>query len=60
MKKHINNEKVFKKFDFGLGANAVSHTETTGLIPSLPQNEQEIHSYKEIDQYSQKPITEQV
>ncbi|MGN1116053.1 MAG: hypothetical protein ACI4TH_05765 [Candidatus Ornithomonoglobus sp.] len=55
-KKRIDNEKTLDTMDFGLGANAVSHNDTTGLVPSGPVNDYELHSYKEIDEYQQKPI----
>ncbi|MDD6762080.1 MAG: hypothetical protein PUD92_00325 [Clostridiales bacterium] len=58
MKKHkrIDNEKILDELDFGFGANAVSHNDTTGLVPSAPLNDYELNSYKEIDEYQQKPI----
>lgn len=52
MNKHIDNDNIH----IGLEDDAISATETTGLMPSLPHNEYEIHSYKEIDNYMQKPI----
>lgn len=58
-KKAINNEAVLHSLDFGLGDDAVSHTETTGLIPSAPVNQYELDSYKEIDEYQQTPITKE-
>lgn len=58
MKKHIDNDKLLEIFDFGTGADAVSHTETTGLIPFGPENDYQLHSYKDIDKYQQDPITE--
>lgn len=58
MKKHkrIDNKKILDELDFGLGSNAVSHNDTTGLVPSAPLNDYELNSYKEIDEYQQKPI----
>lgn len=56
MKKQINNDKFMETEDFGLNSGAVSHTETTGLIPALAKSDYEIESYKEIDEYTQKPI----
>lgn len=58
MKKHkrIDNEKILDELDFGFGVNAVSHNDTTGLVPSAPLNDYELNSYKEIDEYQQKPI----
>lgn len=55
-KEKIDNNAVLKTLDFGLGDDAVSHTETTGLIPSGPVNQYELDSYKEIDEYQQTPI----
>lgn len=57
-KETIDNEAVLHSLDFGLGDDAVSHNETTGLIPSAPVNQYELDSYKEIDEYQQVPITE--
>ncbi len=54
--KRIDNEKILDTIDSGLEADAVSHTETTGLVPSAPINDYELHSYKEINEYQQKPI----
>ena len=56
-KEKIDNEAVLHSLDFGLGDDAVSHTETTGLITSAPINQYELDSYKEIDEYQQTPIT---
>ncbi len=57
MKSKADNSALLDVLDFGLGSDAVSDTETTGLIPFLPQNEYEEHSYKEINKYRQNPIT---
>ena len=58
MKKHIDNEEILDSMVFDIGDNAVSHFETTGLIPALAENDYEIDSYKEIMEYSQRPISE--
>jgi hypothetical protein len=55
MKKNTDNSEILDTLDFGLGANAVSHNEATGLIPSAPENEYETESYKSIVEYEQKP-----
>ena len=55
-KQKIDNDAVFNSMEFGLGDNAVLHTETTGLIPFAPENEALLRSYKEIDKYRQQPI----
>lgn len=55
--KPINNDKILDSINFGIGDNAVSHTETTGLIPAAAQSEDELHSYLEVDEYRQKPVT---
>ncbi len=57
MKKRIDNNNIIDKLDFSLNSGAVSHNETTGLIPFLAENDYEIKSYKEIDQYEQPPIS---
>lgn len=57
MKKRIDNDKLIETLSFGLGSNAVSHNETTGLIPSRPLDEYELDSYHEINYYRQIPIT---
>ena len=54
MKKHIDNEEILDSMVFDIGDNAVSHFETTGLIPALAENDYEIDSYKEIMEYSQR------
>ncbi len=59
MKKRINNDKLLDVMEFGLDDNAVSHTETTGLIPSAPENGHELESYKDINKYQQKPMSNQ-
>ncbi len=57
MKKRIDNDKILDSMVFEIGDNAVSHFETTGLIPALAENDYEIDSYKEIMEYSQRPIS---
>ncbi len=57
MKKHIDNDAILDKIEIGINNNAVSHTETTGLIPSLADDEYSRHSYKEIVNFAQRPIT---
>lgn len=57
MKKPIDNSKIFNSISIDKGNNAVSHTEATGLIPALPENEYEINSYREINEYQQIPIS---
>lgn len=56
MKKRINNDKILDAMELNDGNNAVSHTETTGLIPAMPNDDYAVDSYKEIVEYSQKPI----
>lgn len=56
MKKRINNDKILNSIEIDKGNNAVSHTESTGLIPSMPDDDFAVNSYKEIVEYSQKPI----
>lgn len=59
MKERINNDKIIDSFDFGIDSDVVSDTEVTGLIPSLPNDDYEIESYKNIDMYQQRPIPKQ-
>lgn len=56
MKKRIDNHKIFDAIDIEIGNPTVSHFETTGLIPALPENDYEEESYKEISNYEQRPI----
>ena len=56
MKKHIDNDKIFDAIDLEIGDPTVSHFETTGLIPALPENDYEEESYQEIYNYQQRPI----
>ena len=57
MKKHINNDKILNHEHFGFNDDSVSFTETTGLIPSGPDSEEERDAYKDINKYQQNPIT---
>ncbi len=56
MRKHIDNDKILNKMELDTGNNAVSHTETTGLIPALADDDYKMDSYKEINNFSQRPI----
>lgn len=56
MKKRINNDKILDAMELDNGNNAVSHTEATGLIPAMPDDDYAVNSYEEIIEYSQKPI----
>ena len=47
--KEKDQTKLTDNFDYL--ANAASTTDCTGLIPSLPQNEDELDSYNDIVQY---------
>lgn len=57
MKKRIDNDKILDAMEIDTGDNAVSHTETTGLIPALADNDYKMDSYKEIDNFQQRPIS---
>lgn len=57
MRKHINNDEILDKIELDCNNNAVSHTEMTGLIPSLADTECKAHSYREIINYHQRPIS---
>ena len=57
MKKRIDNDKIFNAIEIDMGNDAVSHTETTGLIPALADNDYKMDAYKEIDNFEQRPIT---
>ena len=59
MKKHIDNSKILEKIELDMNNNAVSHTEATGLIPALRDDEYELNSYREIVNYVQRPMTKQ-
>ena len=52
MKKKINNDNI----DLERNDDAISATETTGLMPSLPHTDYEMDSYKAIDEFMEKPI----
>lgn len=56
MKKHIDNDKILDAMELDINNNAVSHTETTGLIPALADDEYEYLSYREISNFEQRPI----
>lgn len=57
MKKHIDNDKILDAIELDTGNDAVSCTETTGLIPALADNDYKMDSYKEISNFEQRPIT---
>lgn len=59
MKKHIDNKEILDKIELDMNDNAVSHTEATGLIPALADDEYKRNSYREIVNYEQRPITRQ-
>lgn len=52
MKKKINNDHI----DLERNDDVISARETTGLTPSLPRTDYEMDSYKEIDEFMEKPI----
>lgn len=56
MKKHIDNDEILDEMELDTNNNAVSHTEATGLIPSIADDEYKRQSYKEIVNYEQRPI----
>ncbi len=47
--KEKNQKELTDNFDYL--SNAASTTDCTGLIPSLPQNEDELEAYNDIVQY---------
>lgn len=47
--KQKSNEELIDDFDYL--ANAASSMDCTGLIPSLPQNEEELKAYDDIVRY---------
>lgn len=57
MKKFPENEELFKSQSFGLDANAVSHTEYTGLIPFKSYNEEALENYDHIENYSPATVS---
>ena len=59
MKKHIDNKEILDKIELDMNDNTVSHTEATGLIPALADDEYKRNSYREIVNYEQRPITRQ-
>lgn len=52
MKKKINNDNI----NLERNDDAISATDTTGLMPSLPHTDYEMDSYKEINEFMEKPI----
>ena len=57
MKKHIDNDKILDAIELDTGNDAVSCTETTGLIPALADNDYKMDSYMEIQKFQQRPVT---
>ena len=55
MKKKINNDNI----NFERNDDAICATDTTGLMPSLPHTDYEMDSYKEINEFMEKPICTQ-
>jgi hypothetical protein len=53
MKKDKNNHIIFNDNDLD-ECDAVSATDCTGLIPSAPNNDEELEAYNEIIAYSPK------
>ena len=51
MKKEIKKEKKKSIDDYDYLTNAASAMDCTGLIPSLPQNDEELESYNDIYQF---------
>ena len=51
MKKEIKKEKKQSVDDYDYLSNAASAMDCTGLIPSLPQNDEELESYNDIYQF---------
>lgn len=56
MRKRIDNDKILEKTELDKNNNAVSHTETTGLVPSMPEDNYSAESYRDIIEYRAKPI----
>ena len=56
MNKPKTNEQILDETELDMGNNAVSHTETTGLIPTPVNNEYEDISYRQIVNFEQRPI----
>ncbi len=56
MKKHIDNDKFIDALETDIVDDVVSHTETTGLIPAIAENDYKMDSYKEIQKFQQRPI----
>lgn len=53
MKKKINNDHI----DLERNNDVISAQETTGLTPALPRTDYEMDSYKEIDEFMEKPVS---
>lgn len=56
MRKRIDNDEILDKIELDKNNNAVSHTETTGLVPTPPEDSYSADSYREIIEYQAKPI----
>lgn len=56
MKKYIDNDTILDAFEIDIVNDAVSHTETTGLIPAIAENDYKLDSYKDIQKFQQRPI----
>lgn len=57
MKKFPENEELFKSQSFGLDADAVSHTEYTGLITFNPYDDEQLENYDHIQNYSPATVS---
>lgn len=56
MNKSKTNEQILDETELDIGNDAVSHTETTGLMPTPVSNEYEDVSYRQIVNFKQRPI----
>lgn len=56
MRKPIDNNEILNDSEFCLNDDIVSAQETTGLIPSLADDDAQMDSYKAIDEFMQNPI----
>ena len=56
MKKKINNDHI----NLDINNDAISAQGTTGLTPALPRTDYEMDSYKEIDEFMEKPISKRM
>ena len=56
MNKPKTNEQILDETELDIGNDAVSHTETTGLIPTPVNNEYEDISYRQNVNFEQRPI----